>query len=253
MLRKLVLLLITNLVMWFFTSPTFAQSSLPSVEVQENYIELRPQPSKREPVFYVVEKGNLIKLVERSGSWLLIKSEYGVRGWANQSDLTDTIETYGLSDLLKPYDPSKRITVGAGGTLRDGRTEAGVNAFVEYRVLDSIAFDEDRISLGLRFTAISGNTNIRGLFGEVRYGVSFQDLFWQSTPKWLFAKLGYGQYSNADVFGDDASGALLYGVGSRFYLNQRFSTTLTFERQDVDFADGPNSFNAFAVDFGLDF
>lgn len=58
--------------------------------VVEAYIEMRTQPGRGYPVFYIAERGETIQLLKQRTDWIKIRNERGTEGWAHVNDIGRT-------------------------------------------------------------------------------------------------------------------------------------------------------------------
>ncbi|MEH6581562.1 MAG: outer membrane beta-barrel protein [Halioglobus sp.] len=72
--------------------------------VAEAYIELRTQPGRGYPIFYVAERGEMLLLLKQRTDWIKVENSRGIRGWAHIDDIGRTLDTQGAPLNIKSPD-----------------------------------------------------------------------------------------------------------------------------------------------------
>lgn len=72
--------------------------------VAEAYIDMRTQPGRGYPIFYVAERGEEIELLKQRTDWIKIRNARGVEGWAHVDDIGSTLNRHGEPLALKSPD-----------------------------------------------------------------------------------------------------------------------------------------------------
>lgn len=95
--QKLAPLLRTGAVLLaLLLAPTLqADDETPSSRVTDAYIEMRTQPGRGYPVFYIAERGDRIELLRRRTDWVEVRTPRGVEGWVHVDDLGRTVDEQG--------------------------------------------------------------------------------------------------------------------------------------------------------------
>ena len=95
-----------------------AEENIMRVQVVDPYIELRTQPGRGYPVFYVAERGEQIEILKRKTDWFKIRIASGKEGWVNRMQLENTLTEAGAKisfrDLMLADYLSRRLEVGFG-------------------------------------------------------------------------------------------------------------------------------------------
>lgn len=63
--------------------------------VAEAFIEMRTQPGRGYPVFYIAERGERIELLKRRTDWIKVRTERGIEGWAHVDEVGKTQDEQG--------------------------------------------------------------------------------------------------------------------------------------------------------------
>lgn len=88
------------------------------VQVVDAYIELRTEPGRGYPVFYVAERGEWIEILKRKTDWFKVRLASGKEGWVNRSQLENTLTEAGAKttfrDVMLTDYLNRRLEVGFG-------------------------------------------------------------------------------------------------------------------------------------------
>ncbi len=63
--------------------------------VVEAYIEMRTQPGRHYPVFYIAERGERIELLRQRTTWVEVRNQREIEGWVHVDDLARTVDPDG--------------------------------------------------------------------------------------------------------------------------------------------------------------
>jgi len=63
--------------------------------VVEPYIEMRTQPGRGYPVFYIAERSDLVELLRRRTNWIKVRTNRGVEGWVHVDEIGRTVDQNG--------------------------------------------------------------------------------------------------------------------------------------------------------------
>ncbi len=69
------------------------ENALPASWVADPYIEMRTQPGRGYPIFYIAERGERIELIRRRTDWIEVRNARGVKGWVHIDDLGRTLDS----------------------------------------------------------------------------------------------------------------------------------------------------------------
>lgn len=65
--------------------------------VVDAYIEMRTQPGRGYPVFYVAERGERIELLRQRTDWVQVRNDRGIEGWVHVDDIGRTVDAEGAA------------------------------------------------------------------------------------------------------------------------------------------------------------
>jgi len=202
-------------VLWLITTPAMAENV--RVQIADPYLELHTGPGRGYPVTYVVERGQLIDIVERSTDWFLVRTAEGRTGWASRFQMESTLTEGGVQmsfrDILMDDYLKRRLELGfAGGTL-DGDALLMVRA--GYRI-------NENLSAEVAYGESSGDfSSTRGYYVAV---VSQPFPEWRISP---FFSLGIGKFHNipnATLVGatETRSNLANAAIGAYLYVTKNF-------------------------------
>ena len=72
-----------------------AEDSVLSSIVAEPYIEMRTQPGRGYPVFYVAERGEAVQLLKQRTDWIRVRNHRGIEGWVHVDEIGRTLDAAG--------------------------------------------------------------------------------------------------------------------------------------------------------------
>ena len=72
-----------------------ADDELPASWVVDPYVEMRTQPGRGYPIFYIAERGERIELLRRRTDWIEVRTERGVEGWVHVDEVGRTVDGAG--------------------------------------------------------------------------------------------------------------------------------------------------------------
>jgi hypothetical protein len=81
-----------------------ADESVLTTTVADAYIELRTQPGRAYPVFYIAERGEQVELLKRRTDWVKLRTARGAEGWAHVDDVGRTLDAAGEPLAIKAPD-----------------------------------------------------------------------------------------------------------------------------------------------------
>lgn len=110
-----------------FASWAFAEDDYQQVQVADPYLELHTGPGAGYPIFYVVERGQLITVLKRHTDWFKIETTKGKIGWVDRSQMAQTLSPAGekieLVEVTQQEFKERRWEIGAmGGQLDSAPT-----------------------------------------------------------------------------------------------------------------------------------
>lgn len=204
------------------------QADTPVSTVREAYIELRTQPGRGYPVFYVAERGQDIALLKRRTDWIKVRTPNGVEGWAHVDDIGLTADSDG--ELLGFRSPDL-------AAFTERRFEAGV-LLGDYDGTDTLAgYASWHFTRNLS-VEVEGSEN----FGAASDGrMVTLNLVHQLFPEWRYSpffSLGGGvRETNPKATlvstQDRTDNTAAVGAGIRVYLGQRLLMRLQYKHYVV--------------------
>jgi len=72
-----------------------AQEALPRSLVVDPYIEMRTQPGRGYPIFYIAERDEEIELIRRRTDWIKVRTSRDIEGWVHIDDIGRTVDIDG--------------------------------------------------------------------------------------------------------------------------------------------------------------
>jgi Bacterial SH3 domain/Outer membrane protein beta-barrel domain len=198
------------------------------VRVAAPYLELHTGPGRGYPVFYVVDRGELVEVIKRRTDWFLVRNVRGKEGWVKRADMELTLSPEGA--------PTRFADAGFGDFSRR-RWEAGVMAgdFEGANVMTAYAgyYLTSNLSTELQLSQVFGN------FSNA-LSASFNVLA-QPFPEWRLSPyflLGTGVIrTNPNVTlvneQDRNEQIAQVGVGARWYLTRRFIVRAEYQNHVI--------------------
>jgi uncharacterized protein YgiM (DUF1202 family) len=188
-----------------------------AVQVAEPYIELHTGPGRGYPVFYVVDRGEMLSVLARRTDWFRVRTRNGKEGWAKREAMELTLSPEG--------EPTQFADANLGDFSRR-RWEAGV--------LGGDFEGADMMSVYAAYAAtpnFSAELTLSQVFGDFSDAlIASMDLVAQPFPEWRvspFFSLGTGViYTDPNVTlvdeNDRTEQIANVGLGLRCYLTRRF-------------------------------
>jgi uncharacterized protein YgiM (DUF1202 family) len=212
-----LLILATALLLYCRAGLVLAEEPYLSVRVAEPYIELHTGPGRGYPVFYVVDRGELLGVLAQRTDWFRVRTSEGKEGWVKRDALELTLTPEGEMTHFADADM---------GDFSRRRWEAGVMAgdFEGADVMSVYA----AYAVTPNFSAELSASQVFGDFSDAL--VASVNLVAQPFPEWRvspFFSLGSGFiYTDPNVTlvdeNDRTEPIGNVGVGLRCYLTRRF-------------------------------
>lgn len=80
-----------------------AQDEVLQVVIEEPYIEMRTGPAEVYPVFFVVDRGERIEVLQRRTNWFKVRADRGQEGWVDSEQLQRTLQLSGAPVEVSSY------------------------------------------------------------------------------------------------------------------------------------------------------
>jgi uncharacterized protein YgiM (DUF1202 family) len=212
-----LLILVSVLLLCCQVEVVFAEDPYFEVRVAEPYIELHTGPGRGYPVFYVVDRGELLTVLMRRTDWFRVRTADGKEGWAKREAMELTVTPEGATTQFAEADL---------GDFSRRRWEAGVLAG------DFEGADVMSVYAGYAMTPnLSAELTLSQVFGNYSDAlIASVNLVAQPFPEWRvspFFSLGTGIiYTDPNVTlvdeKDRTESIGNMGVGLRCYLTRRF-------------------------------
>ncbi|MET0379812.1 MAG: SH3 domain-containing protein [Spongiibacteraceae bacterium] len=185
--------------------------------IAEAFIELRTEPGRGYPVFYIAERGEQIEILKERTDWYKVRTRRGKEGWVFADELAQTLGLDGklLGISLPNFDDYSKRRWEGGMMFGDFGGADVVSVYGSWHFTRNLSIEAD---IGQFF----------GEFSEGKYATL--NLVHQPFPQWRlspFVALGGGivetNPKSTLVQAEDGSDNLLdVGVGVRYYLTRRF-------------------------------
>jgi len=152
------------------------------IAVTEPFIEMHTGPGRGYPVFYVIERGERVRLFKAKTDWYKVETEKGKLGWVRREELKDTIADDGSIIDFSPYTRDEILSrpFEIGLLAGDFKGANAVTTYLSYHVTQNIATE-------LKFTEAFGSFSNSKIYSL--------NLVHQTFPTWRispFITLGAG-------------------------------------------------------------
>lgn len=244
-------LLLGILVLWqcLFVTAVRSEEQYFEVRVAEPYLELHTGPGRAYPVFHVVDRGELVKVIKRRTDWFMVRTRRDRQGWVKRADMELTLTPDG--------EPTQFADAEIGDFTRR-RWEAGFLAgdFEGASIMSGYAdyYLNRNLTVELTMSQIFGNFS-DALTASV-------NLLAQPFPEWRlspFFLLGTGAiYTDPNVTlvneQDRTEQISNVGLGVRWYLTRRFVLRAEYQNHVIfQNKDDNQEINEWKAGFGFFF
>jgi len=187
------------------------------VQVSDPYMELHTGPGRNYPVFFVIERGEWVKILKRKTRWFKVRATTGKEGWVAREQMEQTLTIWGekmhLKEATKRDFAQRRWELGALYGNFDGAD--AISMYGAY------GFSRN-LSVELSVAQVLGDFSDSLLVSADMLAQPFPD--WRLSP---FFALGAGVINsnsrNSLVQTADSTDQISYvGLGARIYLGRRF-------------------------------
>ena len=194
-----------------------AQDEAQQVVVEDPFIEMRTGPAQAYPVFFVVDRGELIELLSRRTDWFKIRAPRGQEGWVDSTQLQETLQLSGAPVEVPGFTLEDHVVRRweVGGLYGDFDGANIVSVYGAY------SFTEN-LSAEVWYSDILGSFSNSQMAGINIVHLLFPE--WRVSP---YFTLGTGiintEPKGTIVATTDRTDNLAHvGVGVRTYLTRRF-------------------------------
>ncbi|MCP4490861.1 MAG: SH3 domain-containing protein [Gammaproteobacteria bacterium] len=187
------------------------------VKIADPFINLHTGPGKGYPVFYVIDRGELVSIEKRRTNWFRIRAENGRSGWASRDEMQLTLLPGGEQLYIKDADGDEFIHRDWSYGITAGEFENApiISLFSAYSFSENLAIE---LSLSQSSADLSSSSLIKA------------GLMMQPYPQWNvspYFTLGVGRInvkSGASLISANRhqSSFTQVGVGLHYYLSRRF-------------------------------
>ena len=206
----------------------YADDELFESRVVEAYIEMRTQPGRGYPIFYIAERGETIELLKRRTDWIKVRNQRGVEGWVHVDEIGRTVDENGAELAIKAPDLE---------SFGNRRWEFG------FMVGDYDSTDTVTAYLGWHFTRnLSVEAAVSENFGDYSDGrMATASIVHQMFPHWRyspFVTIGGGvretnPRSTLVATEDRTDNTASAGAGIRIHLTRRLLLRMQYKHYVV--------------------
>ncbi len=194
-----------------------AEEDYPRVQVADPYLELQTGAGSGYPVFYVVERGEWVRILKRKTEWFKVRTDRGKEGWVRREQMEKTLREDGsqleLPDVAEGDFVRRRWEVGISSGDFGGATI--ISAWSGYGFTRNLSMELSASHvLGSYSSSIMANVDLLAHpFPEWRFSPYFAlgTGIIQTTPKTSLVQTR-----------DRIDNTTHAGVGLRIYLARRF-------------------------------
>jgi hypothetical protein len=209
----------------FATAPTTQAEEPPQqVTIADPYIELHTGPGRGYPIFFVVERGEQIELLQRRTDWFKVRTAKGREGWVAREQMARTLTPAGeaveIGDATRQDFIDRRWEVG--GMSGDFGGASVLNLYGAFHF-------NPNLSAELSVSQALGNFSTSWLLNA--------DLIAQPFPEWRvspYLAVGGGiirvnPRTTIIASPDRTDNTAHAGIGLRTYLTRRFLVRLEYK------------------------
>ncbi|TGD75623.1 hypothetical protein E4634_01670 [Mangrovimicrobium sediminis] len=111
--------------------------------VVEAYIEMRTQPGRTYPVFYVAERGETIELLKRRTDWIKVRNARGIEGWVHVDEIGRTVDAAGqpLAFAAPDREDFSRRRFEAGFMLGNFDSSDAITAYTGWHFTRNLSIE----------------------------------------------------------------------------------------------------------------
>lgn len=222
--RTLLLILISSA----FMQPSLAAETGRKVKVADPFLEMHTGASSGYPIFYVVERGEIIEVLKRHTNWFLIKNHKNKEGWVHSSQLSKTLTLEGEKVEIKEITRENYL---------DHTHEVGMIGG-EFAGLSAMSFYygyslTQNLTTELTFSQIIGDYSSRNLLTLNLVNQPFPD--WKIAP---YFTIGTGIIkrsvnSRLSKLKDTTDNTANVGVGIKTYLTRSFILRVDYKKHFI--------------------
>jgi hypothetical protein len=207
----------------------FSKKNYPQVTVMRPpFIEMRTGPGRGFPIFYVVERGDRVEVIQRKTGWFKVRNAKNKTGWVSRQNMAQTLNAAGNALALQQLNlndfEQRRWELGVqGGDFAGTPLVSGVLAY-NYT---------QHLSLELSVNQASGQIS-NNLYTTL-------NMTHQPYPAWRlspYVMIGLGRIhtrlNKTLIQSDDRDNEMVHaGGGLRAYITKRFIFRLEYRNYVV--------------------
>ena len=185
--------------------------------ITDPFIEMHTGPGSRYPIFYVVDRGQKINVLERKTQWFKIRAKNGKTGWASKQQMQKTLLPSGQALSFK--EENRDAFVQRSWEL--GAMSGEIKGAPLLSVYAAYTFTEN-LSLELDLEHAVGNVSSSNLVKLQLLMQPFPD--WKYSPFFSMAAGAIQVKPNATLINpaDKNNPLSQIGLGVKTYLSRRF-------------------------------
>ncbi len=206
----------------------------PQVRIADPFINLHTGPGAAYPIFYVIDRGEQVRIEKRRTDWFQIRSKDGKVGWASRNEMQLTLLPDGELFNLPSTDADDFIRRNWAYGVTGGEFEKApvISVFSSYSFTENLAGE---LTYSQSSASFSSSSSIKA------------SLMMQPFPDWTvspFFALGVGNIkvkSGATLISANRSESNFsqVGFGLHYYLSRRF--VFRFELNEIVIFSASNS------------
>lgn len=232
------------ILIFLLAAPAAAQPV--TVVVREPYLELHTGPGRGFPVFYAVERGARVELLQRRTDWYRLRAGRNIEGWVHRDRLALTLREVhpGLRAAVLDRFISNRLSISLGAGALDGDPLLRLSGVYH--------FDE-------RYSAELGIAQVSGDYSSSRlYELSALWRPWPERRLVPYLALGLGYFDSVPrqtlLERTEVDGAAISaGIGVSARLSARFGLRADWRYRHADLDAGSEQFQELTAGFVLHF
>ena len=222
--RTLLLILISSI----FLQTSWAAEAVRKVKVADPFLEMHTGASSGYPIFYVVERGEIIEVLKRHTNWFLIKNHKNKEGWVHSSQLSKTLTLKGEKVEIKEITRENYLDHSHEVGMIGGEF-AGLTAMTFYYGYSLT----QNLTTEIAFSQVIGDFSSRNLLTLNLVNQPFPD--WKMAP---YFTIGTGIIkrsvnSRLSKLKDTTDSTANVGIGIKTYLTRSFILRVDYRKHFI--------------------
>ena len=222
--RTLLLILISSA----FLQTSWADETARKVKVADPFLEMHTGASSGYPIFYVVERGEVIEVLKRHTNWFLIKNHKNKEGWVHSSQLSKTLTLKGEKIKIKEITRENYLDhsheVGMIGGEFAGLT--AMSFYYGYSLTQNLTTE-------VTFSQVIGDFSSRNLLTLNLVNQPFPD--WKIAPYFTIGTgiINRSVNSRLSKLKDTTDSTANVGIGIKTYLTRSFILRVDYKKHII--------------------